>query len=165
MAHAPENSPELRQYRPEAPGPALGIDEELIKRLVDAFYEKVRADPALAPLFDAAIPADKWPIHLAKMYDFWSSVALMSGRYKGKPVQVHAVLPGIGDAHFARWLDLFRQTAHETCPPQAAAFFMDRALRIAQSLRLGIAFQQGKNTLSVPPVEALINQRDEGRRP
>ena len=59
-----------------------------IRRLVDAFYVKVRADPELAPIFDRAIPGD-WGPHLTKMYAFWSSMMLTSGRYKGNPVAIH----------------------------------------------------------------------------
>ena len=61
------------------------ISEHGIGRLVDEFYAKVRADPELAPIFERAIPGD-WGPHLTKMRDFWSSVLLTSGRYKGNPV-------------------------------------------------------------------------------
>ena len=42
------------------------ITEPSIRLLVDAFYVKVRADPALAPIFTRAIPGD-WGPHLEKM--------------------------------------------------------------------------------------------------
>src|SRR5882757_7907398 len=61
------------------------ITEENIRRLVDAFYVRVRADSVLGPIFERAIPGD-WQPHLEKMYAFWSSVMLTSGRYKGNPV-------------------------------------------------------------------------------
>ena len=61
----------------------------------------------------------------------------MTGRFKGKPLKTHMPLP-IGEAHFARWLQLFGETAAETCPPAAAEFFVDRAERIAESLMIGI---------------------------
>jgi len=60
------------------------ISEENICQLVDAFYTKVRADEALAPIFDRAI--QDWGPHLNKMYAFWSSVMLTTGRYKGNPL-------------------------------------------------------------------------------
>jgi hemoglobin len=112
----------------------------MIHRLVHAFYHRIRSDPELGPIFDRAVT--DWQEHLAKMCDFWSSVVLMSGRYKGRPMIVHARLPGIGDAQFDRWLEVFRQTASETCPPPAAGHFIDRAERIAQSLLLGIALHR-----------------------
>ena len=83
-----------------------------------------------------------WEPHLAQMCAFWSSVALMSGRYHGTPMVKHMPLP-VDAAHFDRWLELFEATAHELCPPEAAAHFVERARRIAASLELGIANGQG----------------------
>jgi hemoglobin len=117
-----------------------GITESLIERLVRAFYAKVRADAVLAPIFDARI-AD-WEPHLERMCAFWSSVALMSGRYHGTPMAKHMPLPVDAD-HFDRWLALFEQTAREVCPPDAATHFVELARRIAASLELGIAGAQG----------------------
>ena len=117
-----------------------GITEAMIERLVRAFYARIRTDAVLAPIFDARIR--DWEPHLAQMCAFWSSVALMSGRYYGTPMAKHLPLP-VGAGHFDRWLDLFETTAHEICPPAAAAHFVERARRIATSLELGIANKQG----------------------
>jgi len=54
------------------------MSEDGIRHLVDAFYAKVRVDPELAPIFERAILGN-WDSHLATMYDFWSSVMLISG--------------------------------------------------------------------------------------
>ena len=117
-----------------------GIDEAMIERLVHAFYDRVRADAVLGPIFTARI-AD-WTPHLARMCAFWSSVTLMSGRYHGRPMQAHAPLP-IGGADFDRWLQVFEATAAEVCPPEAAALFVEKARMIAASLELGIATSRG----------------------
>jgi len=117
-----------------------GITEAMIERLVRAFYAKVRSDALLAPVFAARI-AD-WEPHLRQMCAFWSSVALMTGRYHGTPMVKHMPLPVDAD-HFDRWLELFERTAREVCPPEAAAHFVERAHRIAASLELGIANGQG----------------------
>jgi hemoglobin len=93
-----------------------GITEAMIERLVRAFYDKVRTDPMLAPVFNARIR--DWEPHLQQMCAFWSSVALMSGRYHGTPMVKHLPLP-VDAAHFDRWLDLFEMTAREICPPAA----------------------------------------------
>ena len=116
------------------------ITEAMIERLVHGFYAKVRTDALLAPVFEARIR--DWEPHLAQMCAFWSSVALMSGRYHGTPMVKHLPLP-VDAAHFDRWLALFEQAAREICPPQAAAHFVERARRIAASLELGIAGGQG----------------------
>lgn len=117
-----------------------GIDEAMIHRLVHGFYDRVRQDEMLGPIFDARI--ENWDHHLERMCAFWSAVALMSGRYEGQPMRKHLPLP-VDGRHFDRWLALFEETAKALCPPPAAALFLDRAQRIAQSLELGIAMGQG----------------------
>lgn len=113
-----------------------GLSEEALRRLVERFYAKVRRDPVLGPIFAARI-AD-WGPHLERMAAFWSSVALMTGRYHGAPVPAHATLP-VTWTHFDRWLDLFRATAEEVCPPAGAALVIERAGRIARSLHMAVA--------------------------
>jgi hemoglobin len=112
-----------------------GIDEAMIERLVHGFYAKVRADAVLGPIFEARIK--DWEPHLAQMCAFWSSVALMTGRYHGTPLAKHLPLPV--DAG----LELFEQAAREICTPEAEVHFVERARRIAASLELGIAGAQG----------------------
>jgi len=113
-----------------------GIDAAMIKRLVDGFYERVRGDELLAPVFASRIV--DWGPHLERMYRFWDSVVLMSGAYLGRPMARHRPLP-IDAAHFARWLELFERTARELCPPAAAEVFIDRARRMGRSLEAGVA--------------------------
>jgi hemoglobin len=122
--------------------PVDPIDEAMIASLVHAFYGRVRADSVLGPIFAGVIGAD-WERHLAKMCDFWSSVMLRTGRYQGRPMQAHAGVAALRPEHFAHWLGLFRATTREVCPPRAAARFIDRAEKIAESLRLGAMFQRG----------------------
>lgn len=117
-----------------------GIDEAMIERLVRRFYEAVREDPLLAPIFAARI--GDWEPHLQRMFAFWSSVALMSGRYHGQPMAKHLPLPADG-RHFDRWLALFEATARRECPPAAAEHFIERARRIAESLEMGMAATHG----------------------
>lgn len=117
-----------------------GITEEMIGELVTRFYGRVREDALLGPVF--AIVRN-WDEHLAKLRDFWSSVVLMSGRYHGSPMRAHLPLNLVGD-HFDRWLDLFEQTAREVCPPAAAALFIDKARRIADSFEMASATVAGR---------------------
>lgn len=117
-----------------------GIDEDMIRTLVHRFYDRIRADETLGPVFSARI--SDWEPHLARMCAFWSSVTLQSGRYGGRPMQAHAPLP-VSGAHFDRWLALFEATVDEVCPPAAAAEFKAKARMIAASLELGIASYRG----------------------
>lgn len=117
-----------------------GIDEAMIEKLVRAFYVRVQNDPLIGPVFAARIK--DWEPHLQQMFLFWSSVALMTGNYHGRPMQKHLPLP-VDGRHFDRWLELFAATARELCPAKAAAHFIERAHRIAESLELGIATTHG----------------------
>ncbi len=117
-----------------------GIDEDMIQRLVHAFYGRVRADSMLGPIFAARI--SDWEPHLERMCAFWSSVTLMTGRYHGQPMQAHAPLP-IDAAHFDRWLAMFAATVDNVCPASAAEHFIGKARMIAESLELGVATHRG----------------------
>lgn len=121
-----------------------GLDEAVIARVVQAFYARVRADAMLGPLFAAHINEADWPAHLDRMVAFWSSVALMSGRYHGRPMQAHAALP-VEARHFDHWLALFRDTAREVATPEGAAWLIEKAERIALSLESGIEVLQGRS--------------------
>src|SRR3546814_3540362 len=78
------------------------IDEQELERLVVLFYDRVRADEELVPIFKDAI--DDWPEHLEKPVSFWSLVVLTSGRYKGNPMAAH-LIPRVrfNPALFDRW--------------------------------------------------------------
>lgn len=137
-----ETQAEATQRR-EAFAAASPVTEAMIHDLVHAFYGKIRGDPALGPIFNRVLAEDGWPAHLAKMCDFWSSVTLMSGRFKGSPMQAHVRVGGIRPTHFARWLHLFEQTAVDVCPPEAAAIFVEKSRMIARSLQMGLHLANG----------------------
>jgi len=126
--------------------PARGVTEDMIRRLVETFYERVLEDEVLGPIFRLAL-SHRWSEHLTIMVDFWSSVALRTGRYQGKPQQVHRGMALVED-HFERWLSLFEATAREVCEPDVADFFNDRAHRIADSLQIGLGI--GPKALHLP---------------
>ncbi|BBF72456.1 group III truncated hemoglobin [Sphingobium indicum] len=123
---------------------ACYLDETAIDLLVPAFYARVRADALLGPIFESAI--DDWPHHLAKLKDFWSSVMLASGRYKGQPMPAHIRHErALSKEAFARWLAIWRETTDELLAPAVARAFQDKADRIAQSLQLGMQFYRERS--------------------
>lgn len=124
-----------------------GLTDEVLRELVHAFYAKIRSDPVLGPIFAARIT--DWAPHLARMVAFWSSVALMTGRYHGRPVPAHVMLP-INGEHFERWLGTFRETASQVCTPAGATHVIERAERIARSLH--IAVEEAQATPDTVPV-------------
>jgi hemoglobin len=134
----PDKPAAISSARPEITAALMaqtGLDDSILRQLVHRFYDRVRADAVLGPVFASRIT--DWTPHLDRMVAFWSSVALMTGRYHGAPMPAHATLP-VGWAHFDRWLALFRQTAQEVCPPEGAAHVIERAERIARSLHIAV---------------------------
>ncbi len=108
---------------------------EDIKILVDRFYDKVKADELLGPVFSHV----DWPHHLPIMYNFWSSMMLGDQSYRGNPFQKHLPLP-IQTQHFDQWLKLFRETVHEHFSGEKADEILMRAESIAGifQMRMGL---------------------------
>ncbi|MEO9971067.1 MAG: group III truncated hemoglobin [Hyphomonadaceae bacterium] len=118
---------------------SIGVTEAYISTLVETFYQRIHTHAQLGPIFERTIGDDDWERHLATMKRFWSSVALSTGHYSGQPVPKHKAIAGIEEHHFALWLDLFEQTLTDTAPSaEASAYFMERANRIAESLKLAL---------------------------
>jgi hemoglobin len=138
----PEPSATIASARPAMTAAIMAetdLDEDVLRTLVHVFYDKVRREAVLGPIFAARIA--NWGPHLERMVVFWSSVALMTGRYHGRPVPAHTPLP-IDGAHFDRWLALFRETAREVCTPAGATLVIERAERIARSLHIAVVEAQ-----------------------
>lgn len=128
------------------------LDEPMVRAVVHGFYDEILRDDLLGPVFSEAIAAEAWPRHLEKMCDFWSATLLRTSRYDGRPLPPHLAIQGLDERHFRRWLSLFRSTVRRLCPPEVAQLFMNRALRIAHSFRLAIAFHRGENALYIQPI-------------
>ena len=111
-----------------------GLDD--IKLLVNNFYDKVRDDDFLAPIFNAQIQ-DRWPQHLEKMYTFWQTVLLGEHTYYSSPFPPHVKLP-VSHEHFAKWLTLFTQTIEELFNGEKADEALWRAKKMAQMFEMKI---------------------------
>ena len=108
--------------------------------LVALFYSRVRQGSALGPIFNDTV--EDWPAHLAKLSNFWSSVMLTTGLYKGQPMREHfKLLPRLTPEHFDRWLNLWRQATEDVMGPETGVLFFEKATRIAESLKLGLFYQ------------------------
>jgi hemoglobin len=142
-----------------APGPKVNVDDALITAIVEAFYRRIRSDLVLGPIFAAYV--DDWPSHIEKLTRFWSSVLMMSGRYKGTPLQNHLAIPNLSAAHFRRWLTLFGDTLTDLCTPEQALLFMSRATRIAQSFQIAIS-QQRKEVPILCPIGRMPQDLNDG---
>jgi hemoglobin len=97
-----------------------------IIELIDRFYDKVKIDELLGPVFAHL----DWPKHMPTMYNFWSSMILGDMTYQGNPLQKHLHL-AIDSKHFARWLGLFCKTVDDLYEGPGATEIKDRARSIA----------------------------------
>ena len=109
-----------------------------IRTLVNSFYEKVREDDLLAPVFVDFAHVD-WAEHLPVMYQFWESMLFGAGTYSGAPFPKHVMLPVKKD-HFARWLALFVETVNAHFAGPKAEEAKGRAASIADTFaqRMGL---------------------------
>jgi hemoglobin len=98
-----------------------------IENLVNSFYDKVKIDPLLGPVFSHV----NWPAHLPTMYNFWASMILGEQSYRGAPFPKHADLP-ISSTHFDQWLKLFTDTVDHLFTGTKAEEIKVRAQSIAQ---------------------------------
>lgn len=139
-----------------ASGDDAEVSEAQLAQLIPLFYARVRGDALIGPVFDGAI--DNWSHHLHKLVDFWSSVMLTSGRYKGNPVAAHLKhLPTITPAMFERWLALWSEVTIETLPPGIALRLQEKAARIAESLKLALFFRLSGRA---PPTPTSVSGKD-----
>lgn len=100
-----------------------------IKLLVDTFYNAVKEDELIGPVFNERIK-DNWPRHLETMYSFWQSILLNEPTYNGRPFPKHMEMP-IDLQHFKRWVELFCQTVDELFEGDKALDAKGRAQQLA----------------------------------
>lgn len=109
-----------------------------IECLVNAFYEKVQADPQLGVIFNEVARVD-WAKHLPRMYDFWENIILQTGQYTGNPMtahhRIHALHP-FTKANFERWLELFGETLDDQFEGPKTELARQRALSIATVMEI-----------------------------
>ena len=120
---------------------------EDVKLLVDTFYDKVKEDQLIGPIFNERIQ-NRWPQHLAKMYTFWQTVLLGEHTYYGSPFPPHAQLP-VEKEHFERWLSLFSNTLQELFSGEIADEAMWRANKMAVMFQYKIDHYKNNSTKSL----------------
>jgi len=118
----------------------ISLDD--IKKLVDTFYEKVRKDELIGPIFNERIQ-DRWPQHLEKMYTFWQTVLLGEHTYFGSPFPPHANLP-VSHNHFEKWMELFTQTLDELFSGEKAKDAKWRAGKMAEMFESKIEYYKNR---------------------
>lgn len=115
--------------------------EAEVAQLVHNFYQNVRKDALLGPIFDRHVK--DWDAHLATMVDFWSSALRGTARFRGAPMPKHAAIPGLSAELFQHWLQLFRKTNQSLSNAALREKANALAGRIAQSLLYGYQMSRG----------------------
>lgn len=110
-----------------------------VHTLVHRFYDKIRADDLLGPVFALRIGTDGWAPHLARMCTFWGTVLFNERGYYGNPFAAHRELP-VDAEHFEHWLDLFRVTVDEYFAGPKADEAKWRAERMAEMFQLKLKY-------------------------
>jgi hemoglobin len=132
-----------------------GLDEAMVRAVVDDFYRKARRDDGDRPDLQPGDRRCRLAEHLDKITSFWSSMLLGAGTYNGRPMPRHLAIGDLADPHFVRWLALFRRNRRAALSARCGPpLFVDRAERVAQSLRLGLAQHRGLDSLSITPLRA-----------
>lgn len=113
-----------------------------IKKVIDTFYEKVRADETIGFIFNDIAQVD-WELHMPIMYNFWESTVFGTGTYTRNAMTPHFVLQDkvkFTAAHFERWVFLFVTTVDELYAGENAEVMKMRATSIAGLMqnKLGI---------------------------
>ncbi len=120
-----------------------------IKIFVDAFYEKVRVDPTIGPVFAAKIPNDNWSPHLERMYSFWHTILFGIPDYRGNPFAKHEELP-IQARHFERWITLLTETIDTLFAGEKAEEVKMRAMKIGAVFQAKLEYIQANDAYKIP---------------
>ncbi|MGV8992529.1 MAG: group III truncated hemoglobin [Flavobacterium sp.] len=118
-----------------------------IKLLVNTFYGKVRENPMLKDIFNTIIQ-DRWPEHLAKMYNFWQTVLLEEHTYYGSPFVPHAKLP-VDLEHFDKWLLLFSSTVDDLFEGEKAEKAKWQGQRMAEMFHSKIEYYKNNSSVKI----------------
>lgn len=115
---------------------ASAPNAETIALLVHGFYDDVRNDPLLGPVFESALQG-RWDAHLQRLIDFWGTVALGTRSFSGDVLGKHMALEDITPAHFAAWVGLWQKHTELHFAPDAARDLQRMAHRIARNIFRG----------------------------
>lgn len=107
--------------------------EHELGELVDRFYTVIRSDPVLGPIFESHV--SDWTRHLETMRRFWSAAMYQTGRYAGRPLDVHLAIPELKPEHFPRWLRLWEQAVDDAAQSDARDRLKVLASRMASTMQ------------------------------
>jgi len=109
-----------------------------IERLVNEFYERVKLDQTIGPIFSEVAHVN-WDKHLPVMYDFWENIIFQTGNYTGNPMSAHFKIHEkhpFTKAHFTRWLAIFQETLNDCFEGPNTELARQRSLSIATVMEI-----------------------------
>ena len=115
------------------------LSEASLRRVIDEFYRRVRADPELGPVFNAII-GDRWGPHTERIVSFWLMATRLRAGYRGRDfMPAHLRHDAIRAEQLPQWLKLFRATCHDLCCPENAATLIRIAEQMAENMAISLA--------------------------
>ncbi len=116
-------------------------NREDVVLLVNTFYQRVREDDLIGPVFEERIKGN-WEPHLETMHNFWYTLLFGKEAYRGNPFAKHIGLP-LDASHFKRWLLLFNATLDELYDGTIKEMAKKKAASIAQVFQIKLAMMKG----------------------
>jgi hemoglobin len=123
------------------------IQRKDIERLVNEFYERVKLDQTIGPIFTDVAHVN-WDKHLPVMYDFWENIIFQTGNYTGNPMSAHFKIHEkhpFTKAHFTRWLAIFQETLNDCFQGPNTELARQRALSIATVIEIKLIQHKQKD--------------------
>ena len=116
--------------------------------LINRFYQQIRKDDVLGPIFNNAI-GGYWEEHLEHLTDFWETNLFGVVSFKGNPVQKHQEVAiknkhSITAEHFGIWLQYWFNTIDNMFTGDKADTAKRRAQKMSTFLLIKM-FEAGKS--------------------
>ncbi len=118
------------------------VNNEIIERMVIAFYTKVIEDELVGSFFTDRfgldIGSDTWKEHLVLLSNYWSMLMLGEKNYFGRPMAPHFEMHGISRKAFEQWLFLFHETVDEIYVSKIGEYFKNQSNDVARRFMLNL---------------------------
>jgi len=119
-----------------------------IEIFVNEFYDSVKNDELIGPIFMQNISVDSWPVHLERMCSFWNTVLFGAVDYRGNPFSKHSNLP-INEKHFDRWLELLNTALDKNFKGAKTDEVKERAYKMSLMFKSKLANIKKNNYKSI----------------
>lgn len=121
------------------PEKAAKITEESLSLFIDGFYEEVKKDDLLAPVFIKWIGTDEkdWAPHMKRVVDFWVGqfVAPKAGpEAVTHMAKLHNPIKGLDRKHFKKWMEIYLRVVPEYFETSPACDLMIHTQRLMRKV-------------------------------